>query len=448
LGSTDQRHASKLEICCPHPTTTRLESFTSNERLIRCIQQIKKKVHDQKGEEEESILNWRIHICSENNFPTAAGLASSAAGYACLVYALSQLYGLEGDISALARQGSGSACRSIFGGFVQWNRGQDEEEGKGSIAEQIADVSHWPEMRIVILVVARFGVVTLHRLELLELGVCREGGAAFTRCALSRDGTFPPFALLSAFSGLSFSLVPSCNCRSLPSALLWRSFCFLPLSPAIALCPSWHLPCTCSNLIPCDFWHIPRPLAKEGRKGPEVLRGHFPPSDPTLAIMRKIHGNECRLATMVNDVKKKLSSTVGMRRSVETSELLKYRVQYSVPQRIEAMRKGDPSSSFPSPLYPRCSQLDSGPDSSLASSIAVCGSQETNSSLPYMFMEKSGFPRVIGAVDGTHIAIVPPVREREHDFTNRKGFHSKNVQIVNVFHPNYIINIHFRMKMD
>ncbi|KAG8234105.1 hypothetical protein J437_LFUL010952 [Ladona fulva] len=48
------------------------------------------------------------------------------------------------------------------------------------------------------------------------------------------------------------------------------------------------------------------------------------------------------------------------------------------------------------------------------------------------FMEKSGFPRVIGAVDGTHIAIVPPVREREHDFANRKGFKSQNVQILSV----------------
>lgn len=33
---------------------------------------------------DEEILNWHVHICSVNNFPTAAGLASSAAGYACL----------------------------------------------------------------------------------------------------------------------------------------------------------------------------------------------------------------------------------------------------------------------------------------------------------------------------------------------------------------------------
>lgn len=67
---------------------------------------------------DPEILKWNLHICSVNNFPTAAGLASSASGYACLVYTLAQLYQVDGDISAIARLGSGSACRSIFGGWV------------------------------------------------------------------------------------------------------------------------------------------------------------------------------------------------------------------------------------------------------------------------------------------------------------------------------------------
>lgn len=67
---------------------------------------------------DPEILKWNLHICSVNNFPTAAGLASSASGYACLVYALSQLYQIKGDISSIARLGSGSACRSVFGGWV------------------------------------------------------------------------------------------------------------------------------------------------------------------------------------------------------------------------------------------------------------------------------------------------------------------------------------------
>ena len=50
----------------------------------------------------------------------AAGLASSAAGYACLVFSLAQLFCVteeyEGELSTIARQGSGSACRSLYGG--------------------------------------------------------------------------------------------------------------------------------------------------------------------------------------------------------------------------------------------------------------------------------------------------------------------------------------------
>lgn len=45
------------------------------------------------------------------------------------------------------------------------------------------------------------------------------------------------------------------------------------------------------------------------------------------------------------------------------------------------------------------------------------------------FMERTRFPGVIGATDCTHIAIVAP-KEEEHNYLNRKGYHSKNVQIV------------------
>lgn len=95
-----------------------------------------------------------MHICSENDFPTAAGLASSAAGYACFVYTLATLYGLEKEeLTAIARLGSGSACRSIYGGFVQWTKGE-QLNGSDSIAVQIAPASHWPEMHVLILVVS------------------------------------------------------------------------------------------------------------------------------------------------------------------------------------------------------------------------------------------------------------------------------------------------------
>ncbi|XP_053127399.1 diphosphomevalonate decarboxylase [Hemicordylus capensis] len=106
-----------------------------------------------RGDPPPLSLAYRVHIASENNFPTAAGLASSAAGYACLVYTLAKLYGVEGELSEVARQGSGSACRSMFGGFVQWVMGQ-QADGKDSIALQVAPETHWPELRVLILVVS------------------------------------------------------------------------------------------------------------------------------------------------------------------------------------------------------------------------------------------------------------------------------------------------------
>lgn len=106
----------------------------------------------------------KIHISSYNTFPTAAGLASSAAGYAALVAALAELMNAKesykGQLTTLARQGSGSACRSLYGGFVAWRAGTPEGRSddtipwSDSMAVQIADEHHWPELRAVIMVVS------------------------------------------------------------------------------------------------------------------------------------------------------------------------------------------------------------------------------------------------------------------------------------------------------
>ncbi|KAM8894309.1 diphosphomevalonate decarboxylase isoform 1-T1 [Spinachia spinachia] len=111
----------------------------------------RKRTKDADAASDPMRSSYKVHICSVNDFPTAAGLASSAAGFACLVYTLAQVLGVEGELSEIARQGSGSACRSMYGGFVQWIMGE-EVNGKDSLAQQVAPETHWPELRVLVLV--------------------------------------------------------------------------------------------------------------------------------------------------------------------------------------------------------------------------------------------------------------------------------------------------------
>ncbi len=100
-------------------------------------------------------IKHKAKVASINGFPTAAGFASSAAGLAALACASSKAAGLTlspKELSILARRGSGSACRSVMGGCVEWTMGK-KTDGSDSFAEQLAPASHWPELRNVIAVV-------------------------------------------------------------------------------------------------------------------------------------------------------------------------------------------------------------------------------------------------------------------------------------------------------
>ena len=133
-----------------------IEQDIQNKRIQNVVSEIKAKAISQGTISEDDLNQSHFHICSENNFPTAAGLASSASGYACLVQTLSNLYGISDDqsnLSRIARIGSGSACRSMFGGFVKWNAGVDAS-GSDSVAVQVADEEHWPEMEVLVCVVS------------------------------------------------------------------------------------------------------------------------------------------------------------------------------------------------------------------------------------------------------------------------------------------------------
>lgn len=73
---------------------------------------------------------WYAKVDSVNHVPTAAGLASSASGLSALAGACNDALDLklsDKDLSRLSRRGSGSASRSIYGGFVEWEKGVDDE---------------------------------------------------------------------------------------------------------------------------------------------------------------------------------------------------------------------------------------------------------------------------------------------------------------------------------
>ena len=92
---------------------------------------------------EKSKKEIYAKVISENNFPTAAGIASSASAFAALTLAAVNALGLdlsEKELSQLARRGSGSASRSIPEGFVEWQAGNNDQD---SFSFSIAPPSHW-----------------------------------------------------------------------------------------------------------------------------------------------------------------------------------------------------------------------------------------------------------------------------------------------------------------
>ncbi len=97
-------------------------------------------------------------VASVNHLPTAAGLASSASGFAALTLAAAAAFGVDheqgrGALAGLARRGSGSAARSLWGGFVRLDRGH-EADGSDCVARPLFSAQHW-DLRLLIVHTAR-----------------------------------------------------------------------------------------------------------------------------------------------------------------------------------------------------------------------------------------------------------------------------------------------------
>ena len=104
-------------------------------------------------------ITTRARVVSKNEFPTASGLASSASGYAALAVAASHAAGLAlsaRELSILARRGSGSAARSVFGGFVRMHAGTARPGDPGDGSDAFAEPLRSPladQVRMVIAIV-------------------------------------------------------------------------------------------------------------------------------------------------------------------------------------------------------------------------------------------------------------------------------------------------------
>lgn len=107
---------------------------------------------------------------STNHVPTMAGLASSASAYAALALAGSKALGLDlnsKDLSRLARRGSGSACRSIYGGFVEWQKGDSDQT---SYAVPLVENLDW-DLKMIAIVVNDKQKRSLHALACKLLSI-------------------------------------------------------------------------------------------------------------------------------------------------------------------------------------------------------------------------------------------------------------------------------------
>lgn len=162
-GKRDRRlnlpAVSSLSVAVPFFTNTAIKLAQSDDFVLNDKRLDK---HDRSFIKLFSYLDFilgpdrpAMEVVSHNTISTGTGLASSASGFAACVLALNNLYGWNMSpryLSILARIGSGSACRSIYPGFVIWDKGK-RDDGMDSFA--VPFTQSWPELRLALLEISK-----------------------------------------------------------------------------------------------------------------------------------------------------------------------------------------------------------------------------------------------------------------------------------------------------
>ena len=231
----------------------------ARERVSRFLDRVRAKTSE--VSETSEISNLRARVDSRNNFPSGAGLASSASGFAALAVAASAAAGLqlnEAELSRLARLGSGSACRSVPGGFVEWVLGADD---RSSFAHSIAPADYWDLRDVVALVdtghkevgsTAGHAVANTSPLQAARIATTPERLAKARAAVLNRD--FTALAEVTEFDSLMMHAVMITSSPALlywqpgtvailQAVLRWRGM-GLPACTTIDAGPNVHVICT------------------------------------------------------------------------------------------------------------------------------------------------------------------------------------------------------------
>jgi diphosphomevalonate decarboxylase len=185
-----------------------------------------------------TALRQRLNITgyaaveSVNNFPTGAGIASSAAAFAALTVAAVKAAGIdltERELSTLARLGSGSASRSIPTGFVQWYAADTHED---SFAESVASPDYWDIVDIIAVVNSQHKAVESREghqsANTSDLQNCRVAGADKRLEICKRALKGQDFAAFAEVVEQDSNLMHAVMMTSRPPLFYW-----LPMSLAI-----------------------------------------------------------------------------------------------------------------------------------------------------------------------------------------------------------------------